>query len=81
MKTHFPLSWHDELPYFTATGKLLPLTGVPAPKRGGTWVYCTWKRPITGGQESCAGGPPHGHGPMRFRTGKAYRRHWRQAHG
>lgn len=54
---------------------------VPEPKRGGTWVYCPWERVVPVGLESCAGGPPNGWGPRRFRTAKQYRRHYRRHHG
>lgn len=44
---------------------------MPEPKRGGTFLYCQWHQKIPHGMTSCLG---------RFRTAKAYRRHWRKQH-
>lgn len=38
---------------------------IPSPKRGGTFLYCPWDLHAWS---------------ARFRTAKAYRRHWRRYH-
>jgi hypothetical protein len=53
----------------------------PEPKRGGTFLYCPWT--MTEGRHrtrhSC-GAVFHGYTGTRFRTLRAYRRHWRRTH-
>lgn len=60
---------------------------VPEPYRGGTWLYCpyrlTEKTAHGVSVTTCAGGPVElmdGSSPPRFRSGKAYRRHWYTEH-
>jgi hypothetical protein len=55
----------------------------PEPKRGGTFLYCPWTM-----TEAKSGRRAHyscgavfrGYAGTRFRTPRAYRRHWRRCH-
>jgi hypothetical protein len=53
---------------------------VPPPVRGGTFLYCPWRKRVPNGVMSC-GIPKVGWATgTRFRTLKAYQRHWRRCH-
>jgi hypothetical protein len=53
---------------------------VPVPIKGGTYLYCPWQKEVPNGAMSC-GVPRVGWATgTRFRTLKAYRRHWRRHH-
>jgi hypothetical protein len=58
----------DELPIFLGEDP-----APPPPRRGGTFVYC----PVTLCASEAQGVPLD---YTRFRTEKAYRRHWRRRH-
>jgi hypothetical protein len=54
------------------------VTTVPEPRHGGTFFYCDWQhRPAPGTVTFCWRSKRHG---TRFRTARAYRRHWRRHH-
>jgi hypothetical protein len=53
---------------------------VPLPIRGGTFLYCPWRKKIPHGVMSCGIGHVGWATGTRFRTPKAYRRHWRRCH-
>jgi hypothetical protein len=53
---------------------------VPLPIRGGTYLYCPWRKRIPYGVMSCGVGHVGWATGTRFRTERAYRRHWRQHH-
>lgn len=55
------------------------MTGVPPPKRGGTFFYCPWTDRGAGYSAVCGQGNRARTG-ARFRTLARYRRHWRKAH-
>lgn len=53
---------------------------VPLPVRGGTFLYCPWRKEIPHGVMSCGAGRVGWATGTRFRTPRAYRRHWRRCH-
>jgi hypothetical protein len=69
---HPLLGWMDEIWEFTRA--------IPEPVRGGTFFYCPWQKKIPHGLESCGIGHVGWATGTRFRTAKAYRRHYRRCH-
>lgn len=65
--------WMDEIWEFTRA--------IPEPVRGGTFYYCPWQKKIPHGLESCGILHPGWATGTRFRTARAYRRHYRKCHG
>jgi hypothetical protein len=53
---------------------------VPLPVRGGTFLYCPWRKKVPDGIMACGVLRPGWATGTRFRTPKAYRRHWRRCH-
>lgn len=54
---------------------------VPLPVRGGTFFYCPWQeRSRPGALISCGRARVGWATGTRFRTARAYRRHWRRHH-
>jgi hypothetical protein len=75
---------------FTPMTRILRSTGlpfqVPDPVRGGTFLYCPWneREVLSGGRVShhfCGIKRVGWATGSRFRTLKAYQRHWRKQHG
>lgn len=52
----------------------------PEPIRGGTFFYCPWAERIPRGAVSCGAGHVGWATGTRFRTARAFRRHWRRFH-
>jgi hypothetical protein len=59
----------------------LPFPPVPDPVRGGTFYYCPWQEEIPHGVRTCGIKRYNWATGSRFRTLKAYQRHWRKHHG
>jgi hypothetical protein len=53
---------------------------VPVPVRGGTYLYCPWRKRVPNGVMSCGVLRAGWATGTRFRTPRAYRRHWRRCH-
>jgi hypothetical protein len=53
---------------------------VPDPIRGGTFFYCPWIERLSGGLRSCGVGHVTWATGTRFRSARAYRRHYRRCH-
>lgn len=68
------VDWPHDL--VTALTRLL----VPEPVRGGTYLYCPWRKKVPDGIMACGVLRPGWATGTRFRTTRAYRRHWRRHH-
>lgn len=53
---------------------------VPVPVRGGTYLYCPWRKRVPNGVMSCGVLRSGWATGTRFREMKDYRRHWRRCH-
>lgn len=77
-----PVTGEDGESGWSLLGHTSPDPGwtIPAPIRGGTFHYCPWSQPIPGGVEVCGVRKAGWATGTRFRTARAYRRHYRRHH-